>query len=103
MPIYTQSSDDGNTLTIRVEGRFDFGSYKDFSQAYKTQAKPGLSYQVDLSKTDSMDSAAMGMLLIIKEYAEANRGTVTLHGPPPDIRKIFEVANFFSLFTIEDS
>ena len=101
MAIYTQSSDGGKMLTIRVEGAFDFASHGDFSKAYKSQTMPGMTYQIDLSKTGYMDSSALGMLLMIKEYAENNKGTVTINRPSSDIKKIFEVANFYTLFTIE--
>ncbi|MFC1684406.1 STAS domain-containing protein [Pseudomonadota bacterium] len=103
MAIYTQSSDGGNTLIIQVQGKFDFGSHGEFSKAYKSPTEPGINYQIDLSKTESMDSAALGMLLMVKEYAENNKGTVTLCRPSPDIKKIFEVANFHTLFTIKDA
>ena len=103
MPIYAQSLDGGNTVTIQIAGKFDFGSHGDFSKAYKSQVNPSAHYKVDLSQTESMDSAALGMLLMLKEFAENNRGTVTLHRPPPDIIKIFEVANFDKLFTIRSS
>lgn len=102
MAIYTRSTDGGNTLTIHVDGRFDFASHSEFSKAYKSQDRPGVNYQIDLSKTEAMDSAAMGMLLMIKEYAENHKGSVTLCRPSGDIKKIFEVANFNKLFTIKD-
>jgi len=102
MTIYTQSSESESTLTIRVEGKFDFASHADFRNAYRSQIKTGIKYQIDLSKVDYMDSSALGMLLMIKEHAEVNKGTVTLYHPPPDIRGIFEMANFYALFTIEN-
>jgi len=101
MTIHTQSSDGDNTLTIRVEGTFDFSSHSDFRAAYKSQNKAGINYRVDLSKTEYMDSSALGMLLMIKEHAEVNRGTVTLYRPSSEIKEIFKMANFFKLFTID--
>ena len=101
MAIYTQSSDDGNTLTIRVEGKFNFASHSDFREAYKSQTETGIKYQIDLSKTEHMDSSALGMLLMIKEHAKVNKGTVTLYHPSTDIKEIFEMANFYALFTIK--
>ena len=101
MAIYTQLSDGGNTLTIRVEGRFDFASHRDFREAYKSKTETGIKYQIDLSRTEYMDSSALGMLLMIKEYAEVNKGTVTLCRPLPGIQKLFEMANFYTLFTIK--
>jgi anti-anti-sigma factor len=99
--IYTQSSAAGDTLTIRVEGKFDFVSFGAFRDAYKSETRPGMKYQIDLSKTEAMDSSALGMLLMAKEYAEANRGTVILSRPTPGIKEILEVANFYKLFVIE--
>lgn len=102
MAIHTQSSDNGKTLTIQVEGKFDFSSHGEFSKAYKSPTESGINYKIDFSKTDFMDSSALGMLLMLKEYAERNRGAVSLHKPSPDAKKVFEVANFYTLFTIQD-
>jgi len=101
MTIYTQLSDGGKTLTIGIEGKFDFASHGDFRKAYKSQTEAGIGYQIDLSKTEYMDSSALGMLLMIKEYAEVNKGTVTLCRPSSEIKEIFEMANFYTLFTIK--
>ena len=35
MPIHTHRSDDGQTLTIKIEGRFDFSTHQAFRDAYE--------------------------------------------------------------------
>jgi anti-anti-sigma regulatory factor len=34
MPIQTRRDDDGQTLVIRIEGRFDFSTHQAFRDAY---------------------------------------------------------------------
>ena len=48
-----------------------------------------------------MDSAALGMLLQIREHAGGQRRAVRLCNAQPVIKDILAVANFEQLFTIE--
>ena len=48
-----------------------------------------------------MDSAALGMLLVLKENAEANGANVVISSPSKSIQSILSVSKFESLFRIE--
>ena len=74
------------TTTIKIIGRFDFSSQRDFRNAYQQQHAK--KFVVDLSQTEYIDSSALGMLLLLKEHAELNNGHVELHQASPEIRKI---------------
>ncbi len=100
MSVTTQVSNDEKTITIRVEGRFDFTHQKEFREAYKNHCTPGLLFQVGLSSTEYMDSSALGMLLLLKEHADSCNSKVILQQPSEGIKKILDMANFSQQFDI---
>ena len=98
MAISTTNSENG--LTIAIDGRFDFSSHKEFRDAYKA-TDPGASFVIDMTATDYMDSSALGMLLLLREYAGADKAKVKITGCSPDIKKILTISNFQKLFDIQ--
>ena len=101
MGISTNASTDGQTLTIRVQDRFDFNVHRELRTAYEAGGKRFGNYVLDLRGTNYMDSAALGMLLQLREHAGGQRKSVRLCNAPPVIKDILAVANFDQLFTIE--
>ena len=93
-------STNNGIATINVIGRFDFSSQRDFRLAYQNQAVT--EFVVDLSKTEYIDSSALGMLLLLKEHADSKSGRTVLSQPAPEIKKILTMSNFDQLFTITD-
>lgn len=93
--------DEGATLVLAVKGHFDFSVHGGFRDAYR-DAAGYRRYVVDLGETVYIDSSALGMLLLLREHAGNQGAEVVLRGPSPDVRNILEIANFHTLFTIED-
>ncbi len=88
------------TLYIAVSGRFDFGVHQQFRNASE-QAEQGVkTIEVDLSRTEYLDSSALGMLLVLRDKVGENKDAVILKNAGPGVRKILEVANFDKLFTM---
>lgn len=87
-------------LYIKISGRFDFSLHKEFRDA-SNQFKPDIKkIEVDLSKTDYLDSSALGMLLILRDKSAGNKDSVVIKGATADVKKILQIANFDKLFTI---
>ncbi len=95
MSVTTSESD--KIVTISVDGRFDFSVHKDFRNAYKDHDS-NMSYRVNLSKTEYLDSSALGMLLLLKKHAE---GKVVIENPNDEINRVLTIANFHKVFSIE--
>ncbi|PCJ33323.1 MAG: anti-anti-sigma factor [Gammaproteobacteria bacterium] len=93
------SSTDGNKYTIKIQGRFDFGVQAEFRQLYEKEASSS-AFVLDFSLTDYMDSSALGMLLLLRDYAGGDNAEVELVQCKPDIRNILEISNFQKLFKI---
>ncbi len=101
MPVSSHVSSDGKVVTISVTDRFDFSLHKEFREAYRYTPGSSAKYMVDLSRTDYMDSSALGMLLLLREHAGDSSSNVVLQHVKPDIVKILKIANFDKLFTLD--
>ena len=47
-----------------------------------------------------MDSSALGMLLLLREFAGGDDADIQLVSPNAEIRNVLDIANFGKLFTI---
>ena len=101
MPVSNSISNDGKTITIFIEERFDFSLHQIFRDAYSNYKKKGSKFCVDLSQTTYMDSSALGMILLLKDYAENIDSEIIIKKPNDSVRKVLEIAQFHRLMTIE--
>ncbi|WP_031433297.1 STAS domain-containing protein [Methylomarinum vadi] len=100
MGITTKLDSNSGTLHIEVSGRFDFGVHQQFREATNLSDNGVKSIEVDLGKTDYMDSSALGMLLVLRDKVGDNKNAVRIKNAKPEVRKILEIANFDKLFTL---
>ncbi len=98
MGIRCERESGGKRLSIRVQGRFDFAQQRVFRETYRDVQDQGVEYVVDLSGASYIDSAALGMLLLLREHAEEHGGRVQIQNCNPDVRRVLEIANFQRLF-----
>lgn len=89
-----------STALIQIRGRFDFSIHKAFRDAYKNVSSVR-KIIVDLSQVEYMDSAALGMLLLLREHAHSHSASVTLRAPRADVNRVLDIANFGRLFEID--
>jgi anti-anti-sigma factor len=85
---------------IQLEGRFDFSAYRDFRTCYEAAlAEPNLrEIAVDLERVEYLDSSALGMLLLLKDYADARGVSMALANCRGIVREILDVASFGAMF-----
>lgn len=102
MTISTTKFLDGKGLRIKVSGRFEFALHQEFREAYAGVDPKRTSFIIDLTDTSYMDSAALGMLLVLHDRAGGLKSDITLSGFNHSIRQILEIAHFKDLFKIED-
>lgn len=100
MGIRTNLSEDGKELNIVIDGRFDFSLHADFRNAYRDLPQ-GTSYRIDLGRTTFMDSSAMGMLLLLREYAGDKQADIHLINCSPEVRKVLAISNLDKMFQME--
>lgn len=101
MSVTAYHSEDGDEVTVAVAGRFDYRIYDSFKASYSSVADIS-KINVDLSKTEYMDSSALGMLLMLREHV-GNAVSILLVNPPPGVFRVLSIANFDKLFAIKNS
>ncbi|GAA5525933.1 STAS-domain containing protein PA14_20770 [Microbulbifer aestuariivivens] len=95
----------GSHLTIRVFGRFNFNLHRDFLHSYSSLPQTPSRLSIDLAHTTHLDSAALGMLLLLRDHCfgsntELPPETVTLLNANDHVGAILQVSNFDRLFDI---
>ncbi len=104
MSITHTTCEDGMRVDITISGRFDFKLSRAFRDTYQQQPDDiSIDYHINLAATDYMDSSALGMLLLIREHARNNGGSVILDQPSPPSASALRAAKFESLFRINGS
>lgn len=101
MAVTAQESDNGEEVTVSIDGRFDYRVYDSFKASYSSIAQDSKQINVDLSKTDYMDSSALGMLLMLREHV-GRAVNILLVEPTPDVMRVLAIANFDKLFSIKN-
>jgi len=100
MGISTRFIEKDNTLAIEIVGEFNFAIHQAFRAAYQREDITVARYNIDLSKTTSLDSSALGMMLLLRDWAGGVKELVELNHPSPEIEKVLRLAKFDQLFLI---
>ena len=90
-----------NTVYITLPDAFTFGSRDGFRQAINAN-KSAINCVVDFQKVERMDSAGLGMLLLLKGSSKG-ASQVVLKNVRPEILKVLQIANFQKMFQIDSS
>ncbi len=91
------------TARMRIFDRFDSSCYLDFKGVSEKLMinQTVRDIEVDVSSLKYMDSAALGMLLLLDEKAFKAKKSVTLISVPGPVSEILKVANADKLFAIK--
>ena len=91
-----------NDGSVMFRGDFTFTDHMTFLDVMnRLLGATTVPIVIDVSHLDFIDSAGLGMLLIIRDEAsKANRG-VTLRRPRGQVKRMFDVTKFEVLFLIE--
>ncbi len=100
MSVHSNLSSNGSTLTLVLGERFDLSTHKAFRSAYDDHSLARMHVRVDLSATRSMDSSALGMLLVLRERAGGDKANITLVGAGETVKQVLGVSRFEQLFKI---
>lgn len=101
MPLTSEVSGDSRTKTIKISGRFDFSVQNEFRDCYHgSTADDGVSYVIDMSNANYIDSSALGMLLMMREHLGGDAAKISITNCSSEIKNILHVANFQTLFNM---
>lgn len=97
MSVTTTINKENKQLTIRIDGQFDFSAHPAFRNAYQ-EVDPSYKVIVDLAKTEYLDSAALGMLLLLDEHFAKSK--ITIINTNELTRQVLAIAHFEKKFDI---
>jgi len=93
---------DDNGARVSISGEFTFTDHAAFKtiadRVFEGRAWPIV---IDLAKLDFIDSAGLGMLLIVRDEAKKANRSLVLRGPRGQVKRMFDVTKFDTLFTVE--
>lgn len=99
MPVNKQVFDNGQRVTLVVDGHFKFDLVAEFRAAY-TEEDPKAEFTIDLRGTDAMDSSALGMLLNMKSFLDKPDGEIKIINASGSVRKVLLISRFDKKFSI---
>ncbi|HJW02145.1 MAG TPA: STAS domain-containing protein [Azospira sp.] len=100
--MHTRLEQENGKAIIKLSGRFDFNSHREFRGAYENALGNAQLRELvlDLAGVDYLDSSALGMLLLLREKAAAASKPVSLENCRGNVRQVLDIANFGKLFKI---
>ncbi|GAB5380142.1 MAG: STAS domain-containing protein [Aliiglaciecola sp.] len=89
--------------TINIPQRFDFSHHKPFTEQYQKFLDEAECKKIvmDFSRTEYLDSSALGMMVLLNKKAKGVGKQVTVRGAKDNTKEILVIANFDKLFPFE--
>jgi anti-anti-sigma factor len=93
----------GKVSEIALSGQLTFEDHEKFRGMIDTlRGQPGRAITVDLGGLDFIDSAGLGLLLLLHEAVGASDSRCALRTPQGQVRRLLAVARFETLVPILD-
>jgi anti-anti-sigma regulatory factor len=86
--------------TITVGESFAFDSYAAFRTAYEALPSSATSVDIDFQHAKTIDSSALGMILLMRDKIEHQISKIELKNPQPAVLEIFRLTNLHTIFEI---
>lgn len=92
---------DGDVVIVRLSGRLDSSAASTAEEALLgalTDNPPRLA--IDMTALDYISSAGLRVLLVLAKKVQQQKGKVALGGLAANVREVFAVSAFDTIFTI---
>jgi anti-anti-sigma factor len=101
MEINSQLSSDLQTLTLTLLGKFDYTCHQAFQDAYTANSPTPTRFVVDILEVPSIDSSALGMLLLLRNHAGGDDSDIRIINAQADVFKLLQTCKFDELFKVD--
>ncbi len=93
----------GEMMVLTPRGRLDSGTSPDFEAMLLTRIAKGDDRLIlDLTELEYISSAGLRVLLMAAKRVKAVEGRIVLCALRENIREVFEISGFLSLFEVHD-
>ena len=91
-----------NDATVEIKGELTFVDHSLFrAMATRLLQAKAQAPVIDLSHLDFIDSAGLGMLLLVRDEAKRSNRKVVLRHPTGQVKRIFDISKFERLFSVQ--
>jgi len=102
MTVKTTFEGKGKVYTISIDGDFSFSLLHEFRNAYSSkEAESARKVIIDMRKTETIDSSALGMLLNMQTHLNKKDGEIKIINCNRVVGNIFTITNFGKKFSVE--
>ncbi|WP_042701769.1 STAS domain-containing protein [Azospirillum sp. B506] len=92
----------GDATEVRLTGRLEFTDHDRLSDLVNlVEQSQARRFVLDLSGLEFIDSAGLGMLLILQDETETRNIKMIVRGPTGDVRRSIELARLTEIITVE--
>lgn len=96
-----QISEEHQGKIVHLNGQFTFNDNPKFKQIINlAENASGKSLQLELSGMTFIDSAGLGMLLLLRDVCQKQEVKVRLSGAQGQVARIFEISKFDQMFSL---
>lgn len=96
-----ETTSHGQEMQIKLQERLSFSDHAKFRDVLDRIGKAApKSCTFDLSELESVDSAALGMLMIAHDQSRKQGWSMTLKSPRDGVMKVLQLACFDKILTI---
>lgn len=99
-----EATSTAKAVILRVAGRMDAESHREFEQACERWIQQGASHLiVDLAALDYISSAGMGAIVRAGKNLQKRNGAVLLCGVTGMVKQVFEITRLLTVFPVFES
>jgi len=93
----------GNKCNVVVSGKFTFSDHMSFKKIFEIfNSDEVKNLEIDVKNVTFVDSAALGILLLLRDNCNRNDVALTILKPKDQVQKMFKISRFYDLFKIID-
>lgn len=97
-----ETSENAGVIEVKLHGRVTYSDHPSFRSVISMIKESAATKLVfDVADVEFIDSAGLGMLLMVRDTAAQKNAQVVLKGPKGQVQRIFASSKFDSLFTIQ--
>ena len=95
-------TENGSTMTGVLTGRLDTAASAQFSRDMQPlMDNASKNIILDCTNLEFISSSGLRLLLMLRKQTIANNGSVTIKGVSEEVKQVFTITGFFSLFNFE--
>ncbi len=96
------STQNGDTVSINFRGKFGFSDNTEVQKMISEITANNCSLcSIDLSGLDGIDSAGLGMLLLLNDAVQDAGKSLELCNPSGQVKKMLEISKFSEIISIK--